>query len=162
MHKRRPAWTGVSIALKLEALSKVNSLPPFARRAAIHVGLVEDDVGAHVCWPGGQHLLLAVNQIAGVEGGQFKSVTVRDRIGRASLYAISAKNAAVVVDVVNLRVALGATDAVSRRYFRRPRYRCSSKGRRRRTKNRPRTFPIHFRRAATRALRGNAPRSAPP
>ena len=82
------------------------------RSPAIHVGLIEHDVRSHVCWPGGQHLLLAVNQIAGVERRQLKSMPVRNRVGRASLHAISAKNAAVVIDVVNLGVALGAADAV--------------------------------------------------
>src|SRR5579863_1739923 len=38
------------------------------RRPTVHVGLVEYDVGTHMCWPGGQHLLLAVDQVAGIEG----------------------------------------------------------------------------------------------
>src|SRR5581483_4086475 len=93
----------------------LESLAPrhhFRRRTAIHVGLVEYDVGSHVRWPGGQHLLLAVNQIGGVKGRQFESMTVRDGVGGTGLHAISAENAAVVIDVVNLGVALGAADAV--------------------------------------------------
>src|SRR5579859_4145242 len=81
----------------------------------VHVGLIENDVGAHVCWPGGQHLLLTVHEIGRIEGRQFKSVAVRDRVRRTRLYAVTAKNASVVVNVINLGVALGATDAVLRR-----------------------------------------------
>ena len=58
-----------------------------------------------------QHLLLAVNQRGGVVAGDFKGVAVGDGIGRAGLDAESAENAAIVVDVVNLGVALAATDA---------------------------------------------------
>src|SRR5689334_16967331 len=36
---------------------------------------------------------------------------VRDRIGGTSLYAVTAKDAAVVVDVVDLRVSLAAAEA---------------------------------------------------
>ncbi len=65
-----------------------------------------------MCWPGGQHLLLAVDQVAGVKRGQLKAVTVRNRVGGASLDAITTENASVVVDVVNLGVALGAAHAI--------------------------------------------------
>lgn len=62
--------------------------------------------------PRGQQLLLAINQIRRVERGQLKSMPMRDRIRGARLYAVSAENAAVVVNVVNLSVPLGAADAV--------------------------------------------------
>jgi hypothetical protein len=81
-------------------------------RPTVHVGLIENHVCPHVCWPGGQHLLLAHDQIGGVETRQFESVAVRDGVRRTGLDAISAENAAVVVDVVYLGIALGAADAV--------------------------------------------------
>src|ERR1700752_1005389 len=80
------------------------------RRPAIYVGLIEYHVGSHVCWPGGQHLLLAVNEIAGVEGRQFESVTMCDGIGWTRFDAVSAENRAVVIDVVNFGVALSSPD----------------------------------------------------
>jgi len=85
------------------------------RSPAVHVGLIEDNVGSHVCWPGGQHLLLAVDEVAGVETRQLESMTMRDSIGRARFNAVSAENASVVVDVVNLGVTLSAADAILRR-----------------------------------------------
>ncbi len=65
-----------------------------------------------MCWPWRQQLLFAIDQIRCVERCQFESMAVRDRVCRASFDAISAKNAAVVINVVNLGVALCATDAV--------------------------------------------------
>ena len=84
----------------------------FCRRPTIHVGLIEYDVGSHVCWPGGQHLLFAHHHIGGIEARQFESMAVRDRIRGTRLHAISAKNAAVVVDVIDLGVALRAADPI--------------------------------------------------
>jgi len=63
-----------------------------------------------MCWPGGQHLFLAIDQIRGIEGGNLKTVSVSDGIGWARFYAVPAKNAAVVIDVVNLCIAFGAAD----------------------------------------------------
>ena len=57
-------------------------------------------------------MFLAVDQIAGIEGGQFKTVTVGNGVGGAGLDAIAAKNAAVVIYVVNPGVALGAAHPV--------------------------------------------------
>ena len=112
MHERRSRGPAL---VELAVASKSAPRHHLRRRATIHVGLVEDDVGAHVCWPGGQHLLLAINQIAGIEGRQLKSVSVGDRIRRTRFHAVAAENAAVVIDVVDLGIALGATDAVLRR-----------------------------------------------
>src|SRR5882724_7831222 len=56
----------------------------------------------------GQHLFFAVNQIAGTKCGNFKTMSMGDGIGRASFYAVSAENAPVVINVVDLGVALGA------------------------------------------------------
>src|SRR5690348_18271785 len=71
-----------------------------------------------MCWPGGQHLLLAIDQVAGIEGCQLKSMSVGDRVRRTGFDAVSAENAPVVIDVVDLGVALGATDAVFSGIFR--------------------------------------------
>jgi len=60
----------------------------------------------------GQHLLFAVNQIAGIEGGQLKSVAVGDGVGGAGLHTITAEYASIIVDVIDLRVALGAGNAL--------------------------------------------------
>ncbi len=65
-----------------------------------------------MCWPGGQHLLLAVDEIAGIERRQLKPMPMRDRVSRASLHAIPAKDASIVIDVVDLGVAFGAAYAV--------------------------------------------------
>src|SRR5215470_10789404 len=101
-------WTGVNSKIAL-------NLAPghhFRRCPTVHVGLIEYDVRSHVCWPGGQHHLLAVDQVGRVEGRQFESVAVRDRIGRTGLDTVSAEDAAVVVDVIDLGVAFGAADTV--------------------------------------------------
>jgi hypothetical protein len=82
------------------------------RRPAVHVGLVEYDIRPHVCWPGGQHLLLAVNQIGDVEGRQLKPMPVRDRVSRASFHAIPAEDTSIVIYVVDPGVTLGAADPV--------------------------------------------------
>ena len=110
MHERRSRWTGVS-----EWKTDLESLAPrhhLCRRPTIHVGLIEHDVRSHVCWLGGQHLLLAHHEIGRVKGRQFKPVTVRDGIRRTRLHTVSAENAAVVVDVVDLGIALGAANAI--------------------------------------------------
>ncbi len=84
----------------------------FHRRPTVHVRLIEYDVGSHMCWPGGQHLLLAHHEIGCIEGCQLESMAMRDRVRWASLDAISAENAAVVIDVIDLGVAFRATDTV--------------------------------------------------
>src|SRR5579859_5795974 len=65
-----------------------------------------------------QHLLFSVNQIAGIEGSQLKSMAMRNRISRASLHAVPAKDASIVVDVIDTGVALGARNSVFRGVFR--------------------------------------------
>ena len=59
-----------------------------------------------------EQLLFAKDQIRRIERGQLESMAVRDGISRASLDAISAKNAAVVVDVIDLGIAFRAADPV--------------------------------------------------
>jgi hypothetical protein len=80
--------------------------------SAIHVGLIEYGIRSHMCWPGGQHLLLTVNQIARIEGGELKPMPMRNRVRRTSLHAIPTKDTSIVIDVVDLGVALGAAYAV--------------------------------------------------
>jgi hypothetical protein len=53
-----------------------------------------------------QHVFLAHHQIGGVQRGELKTVAVGNGIGRTSFNAVSAEDAAVVVDVVDLGVAL--------------------------------------------------------
>src|SRR5271163_3864052 len=69
-------------------------------------------------WPGGQHLLFAVDQAAGVEAGDFESMAMRNCIRRAGLHTIPTKNTSIVVNVVDLGVAFGATDATFCRVLR--------------------------------------------
>jgi len=57
-------------------------------------------------------LLLAINKVGSVEGSQLKTVAVGNRVCRACLDAISAEDAAVVVDVVHMGIAFGAANAI--------------------------------------------------
>jgi len=70
-------------------------------------------------WLGGQHLLLAVDQVAGVKARDFEAVSMRDRVRGTSLDAVSAEDAPVVVDVIDLGVALRSADPIFRGVFRR-------------------------------------------
>src|ERR1700680_2022731 len=63
-------------------------------------------------WHGGQHLLFAVNQVAGVKTRDFEPVPVGDGVGGTGLHAVTAEDAAVVVDVIDPGVALGPADPV--------------------------------------------------
>ena len=56
-------------------------------------------------------MLLAVDQVAGTEGRQLKSMAVGDRIRRTRFHAIAAKNTAVVIDVVDFGIPFAAADA---------------------------------------------------
>jgi len=64
-------------------------------------------------WLGGQHLLFAVDQVAGIEGCDFEAVSVGNGVGGTGFHAVAAENTSVIVDVVDLGVALGAADAGS-------------------------------------------------
>src|SRR5437870_8834365 len=72
-----------------------------------------------MCWHGRQHLLFAIDQIAGIKRGNLEAMSVRDCIRGTRLDTISAKNAAVIVNVVNLGVALSAAHPVLSRVLRR-------------------------------------------
>ncbi len=61
---------------------------------------------------GHEHVLFAHDEVRRVQAGQLKAVSVGDGIGGAGFDAVSAEDAAVVVNVVDLRVTLGAGDAV--------------------------------------------------
>jgi hypothetical protein len=89
------------------------------RRAVRHLSLIEYRVGSHVRWSGGQHLFFAVDQVAGVKACKFEAMAVGDGIGGTSLDAVSAENTAVVVDVVNLGVALSSAHSMLGRILRR-------------------------------------------
>ena len=84
----------------------------FLGSTTIYVGLIEHDVRSHMRGPGGQHLLLAVNQIAGIKRSQLKAVAMCDGIGGAGLNTIAAENASIVIDVIDLGVAFGAAHAL--------------------------------------------------
>ena len=59
-----------------------------------------------------EHVFLAHNQIGGVQRGELEAVAVGDGVGGAGLDTVAAEDAAVVVDVVDLGVALGRGDAL--------------------------------------------------
>jgi hypothetical protein len=58
-----------------------------------------------------QHVFLAHDQIGSVQRGQLETVTVGDGVGGAGFNAVAAEDAAVVIDVIDLGVALGRGDA---------------------------------------------------
>src|SRR5258708_17680247 len=91
----------------------------FCGRAACDFRGVEHRIRSQMRRLGRQHLLFAVDQIRRVEARQFESVAVGDGVGWARLYAIPAENTAVVVNVVNLGIALGAAYPVLSRVLRR-------------------------------------------
>ncbi len=106
---------------------------------------------------GHEHLFLAVNQSGGIVAGDLKTVTVSDGVGGACLDAKSAKNAAVIVDVVNLGVALAAADAEFVDVLGSFNVDAVGRARRPRIESRLRTSPAHSHRAATREHHGSAP-----
>src|SRR5207249_9516340 len=73
----------------------------FSGRSAHDLGGVEHRIRSQMRGLCRQQLLLAIDQICGVEGCKLESVTMGDRVGRARLDAVSAENATVIVDVVN-------------------------------------------------------------
>src|SRR5260370_147650 len=83
-----------------------------------HICGIELWIRSQMRWLSCKQLLFAVKQIRGAESCQLKSMAVRERIGRASFHAISAKDAAIVVNVINLRVSLSTAHPVLGRVFR--------------------------------------------
>src|SRR5438105_1333790 len=61
---------------------------------------------------GSEKLLFAVDKITGIERCQLKTVAVGDSVSWAGFYAVTAEDAAVIVNVVDLGIAFGAADAV--------------------------------------------------
>jgi len=59
-----------------------------------------------------QQLFLAVDERVGVVGGDFKIVAMGNRVAGARFHAVSAEDATVVVDVINLGIAFRGADAV--------------------------------------------------
>ena len=57
---------------------------------------------------GNQHLFLAHHQRGGVVARRLEAMSMRNCIRRTSLHAIAAKDAAVVIDVIDFRVPLRA------------------------------------------------------
>src|SRR5450631_2234291 len=60
------------------------------------------------CRHRGKHVLFAFDQRGSIIAGRFESMAVGNRVGGARLYAIPAENTAIVIDVVDLGVALAA------------------------------------------------------
>jgi len=99
---KTPVRWGTGVWLKnLESLLTL----PYAR---VRFRLRKYLIGSHVRWSRRQHLFFAINQIAGVEACQLKSMAMRNRIGWASFDTVAAKDTSVVIDVVDVGVAFGA------------------------------------------------------
>jgi len=99
----------------VSSISKLGNLTPchhLRRSPAIHIGLIKYDVLSHMRWPGRQHLLFPVNQITRIKRSQLKPMPMRNRISRASLHTIPAKDTSIVIDVVDFGVAFGAAYTV--------------------------------------------------
>jgi hypothetical protein len=67
---------------------------------------------ARICRHGNQQGFFAIDQIAGIERGQLKAVAVRDGVRGAGFNAVTAEDAAVIVNVIDLGVAFRAADAL--------------------------------------------------
>jgi len=106
-------------ALMYGDLGSLFSRSRFGRCPGDHLSLIEYRIRSQVCWRCGQHLLFAIDQAGGVEGSHFKTMPVRDCVRGASLNTVAAKDAAVIVDVVNLGIAFRAADPVLRGVLRR-------------------------------------------
>src|SRR6266481_5034854 len=74
---------------------------------------------ARIGWDRHQQCLFAIDQIAGVKSRQLEAVAMGNGVRGAGLNAITAEDAAVVVNVIDLGVALRAADAVLFRVLRR-------------------------------------------
>ena len=61
---------------------------------------------------GFEELFFAIDHGIDVVGGELESMTVRDRVGGAGFDAVSAKNAARIIDIVDGGVAFGGGDAI--------------------------------------------------
>ena len=60
---------------------------------------------------GEEHVFFAHDEVCGVEGGELEAVAVGDGVGGAGLDTVATEDAAVVIDVVDLGVALRGGDA---------------------------------------------------
>jgi len=58
-----------------------------------------------------------MDQGVDVVGGEFDAVAVRDRVGGARFYAVTAKNAARVINIVDLRIAFARRNTIGSRIF---------------------------------------------
>src|SRR5579872_645062 len=82
-------------------------------------GFVQDDAWIGLRGHGSQHVFFAFDQRGCVVAGYFETVAMGDGVSGTGLDAIAAKDAAVVVDVVDLGVTLAARDANLLGIFRR-------------------------------------------
>src|SRR5947208_2770274 len=117
MHKRRPSQDRRRQFVK--SIELLLSWRNHGWRTGRNFILIEHRVCSYMCWHGRQHLLLAIDQIAGIKRGNLEAMSERDCIRGTRLDTISAKNAAVIVNVVNLGVALCAAHPVLSRVLRR-------------------------------------------
>jgi hypothetical protein len=62
--------------------------------------------------PGLQELFLTIDEGIDVVGSKFDAVAVSDRVGGTGFYAVTAENAARIIDVVDLRIAFARGNAI--------------------------------------------------
>src|SRR4029077_6547601 len=110
IQQRRSRW-GPAFGRK----SRSSLIPDYAR---IRFRLRKHLIGSHMRRSRRQHLFFPVNQIARIETRQFKSMPMRDRIGRTSFHTIATKYTSIIVDVVDAGVAFGARNPFRRGVFR--------------------------------------------
>src|ERR1700722_4455928 len=58
-----------------------------------------------------------MDQGVDVVGGKFDAVAVSDRVGGARFYAVTAKNTARIIDIVDLRIALARRNTIGSSIF---------------------------------------------
>src|SRR5205814_7984481 len=128
-HVRRDRRQTLSKTIELSISSRLpmtNSQQPiagllswrrFCRRSACNLSSIKHRIRPQMRWLRREQLLFAIDQVRGTEGRQLEPVAMGNRICRAGFHAISAKNAAVVINVIDLGVAFRATDPLFGRVF---------------------------------------------
>jgi hypothetical protein len=61
---------------------------------------------------GSEKLFFAVNEVCSIESGQFEAMSVCDGVRWTCLHTIATEDAAVIVDVIDRRITLSATNTV--------------------------------------------------
>src|SRR4051812_25402401 len=115
VYTQTPALVGPAVrSLDQTCLSLAPRYWKRRRLVPLDLSRIEHRVRAHVGGHGCEHLLLAIDQSSRIEARDLETMTMRDGVRRTGFDTISAEDAAVVIDVIDLRIALGAAHAVRR------------------------------------------------